>query len=130
MQGGRNIKNKMEKIAKDLIKLIEEIPLVLQPELKLVRRLKNSNSGLATYANYAELTYRGAVRRCYDKYVIGLAFEFSNMGETLVHEVLHIRFQEVEDEGIKELTKDYWANPEVRKASQKRIVQRLGDYNL
>ena len=106
-----------ERVSKDLIGIIEETPLALRPSLIIP---KNKIEAYFVMGVTMNTPWGGKG--------IALAYECDNMTKTLVHEALHIQYPILEETDIEGLTEEFFNIMSVRKASQKRIVDKLDEY--
>ncbi len=132
------IKNIKSKVVEDLVDIIKNTPLALRPLIKQYKALPGTNQ-------YLECVCMGITRRMpwrkigasfvvdtlgFNEYGIGLSYNCDDMPETLLHEALHVRYNSLEELDIIHLTEFYSNNERLRKACQKRVIERLGELNL
>ena len=106
-----------ERVAKDLIGIIDETPLALRPSIIIP---KNKIEAYFVMGFTMNTPWGGKG--------IALAYECDNMTKTLVHEALHIQYPILEETDIEGLTEEFFNIMDVRKASQRRIVDKLNEY--
>lgn len=111
------------KTATNLIDIIRETPLALRPTIKIQKHLSGGFYDIHLVKGLTIDTPWGGKG-------IALSYECDNMSETLVHESLHIKFPSYEENKIILLTKDFYKNDKIRKTAQKRIVDKLTEYEI
>lgn len=107
----------------DLVKIMKETPLALRPTIKIQQPL---SGGFYDVYLVKGLT----LDTPWEGKGIALSYECDNMTETLVHEALHIKFPTYEENKIILLTKEFYKNNNIRKTAQKRIVDKLTEYEI
>ena len=112
-----------EKEAKKLCEIIGNIGLIIQEEALQWYRYVQDGS---TYIDYYDVP--GYVNR--KEFCAYLGYKFDNMGETFVHECLHLRFPEMSESNIDALTVPFWNEPSVRKVARERLIDALGKHKL
>jgi len=123
----------MKKI-NNLVKIIEDTPVAIRPLITVYKKLGNS-------FNYLKYECRGITQKIpypqwvidkfnFSKYGIGLSYECDNMTKTLVHEAIHIEYNDATENEVIQLTELYYEVPIIRKAAQKRVVYELGKKEL
>lgn len=121
------------KIGNDLISIIEKTPISLR---ELIRHYDKTGMrllrGITERIPYRKVGMGAIVDKLgWSEYIIELSYHLDNMGETLVHEVLHIKYPSLTEGEINEFTEIYWNKyPTVRKAAVRRLVYELGKKDL
>lgn len=111
--------------SKGLVHIIENCMLALRKDIFAYtpEGIKNVR-GVTVKLPYADLF------PTFQKYGVVLNQDCDNMGETLVHEALHIKYPDMSESAVDDMMKTYWNKyPTVRKAAQQRVVEKLGEYD-
>lgn len=113
----------MDSLKEDVIDTINNAHVVLREELKTYHQ--DGNDIIETELRGITLKdpktgFKG----------IGLSYTIDNMTKTLIHESLHYFDEQMSEEVVESLTDDLFDDPEVRRVSQKRIVQLCEKYDV
>lgn len=107
---------------KNLVRILEEIPLTICPAIKREMPLGNGSFYIHSYKSLIVKTPYGDG--------VALSSACDNMTKTLIHEGLHILYPHDEDEDIENKAYIYSNNHEIKKVAQKRIVDYLTEYEF
>ena len=112
-----------EEEAKKLCEIIKNIGLIIREEV--IQKHRYVKDGY-TYIDYYDAP--GYVNR--KEFCAYLGYKFDNMGETFVHECLHLKFPEMSEVNVERLTLPFWNEPLVRKVARERLIDALGKHKL
>lgn len=117
---------------KELEKIIKTTPLGLRPMLKLYSTFKGGYLCCECKGFVRPIPWKdwGLSHYSFNKYGIGLSYECDNMAKTLLHEALHIKYENASEVEIELNTNKYWQDLPLRKVCQQRIVTKLGELNV
>jgi len=114
---------------KDLFRIIEETPIAVRP---LIQRYYTGPDGQVTIITSRGIVLKipwkdvGAEKLGFSEYGIGLSYNCDNMGKTLVHEALHIKYPQMTENNVEFLTQVYWNKyPTLRQAAVRRVIIEL-----
>ena len=113
-----------ENPTKNLISIIENTPLALRPTIKIKNLLGEGFHDIYLVKGLTMETPLGEKG-------VALSYECDNMTETLVHECLHVLYPTLSEKDVVKWTDMYYNTfPDVKRASQKRIVNKLNEYEV
>ncbi len=119
-----------KKEIKNLCEIIQNADVIMHHTLKRTVFHKRKNS-LNSYNLFEAIDYHD-----YQGYAdirkndIHLAYKWDDMGKTLAHEALHLRFPDMEEPNVESLTLPFWNETIIRKAAQKKLIKVLDKYKL
>ena len=102
------------------IKTIEETIVALNPLIVLAVE-KRGKRRIHVYRGLALRVDNG------EKGII-LSYDCDNMGQTLVHEALHVAYPMFKEYMVEKLEDILWNYKDVKKAAQKKVVEAFGYY--
>ena len=113
----------MDALKEDIIDIIDTAYVVLRESLSLYQEegeyIKETELRGITLKD-PNMEFKG----------IALAYSLDNMTETLIHECLHYHDEVMSEAEVESLTDDLFDDLQVRRASQKRIVQLCEKYDI